>query len=258
MSFLEDIKNRRDAVRNNIAKGFGAEFIGEQLIEKGKWNVGDEKTAPDGFTYYVGGFNSKGIPLWRKKKDNKGNAANEEVSNTASSKGNFKLEKINYPKATEKPKALYSHNINGVTINVSKNADGSYTLEANGQKVKTDDPSYFKDNLKPSVKSALIKEIQTNTTPSNKENGFTLDKQRYDNQLKMAKNVIKHDGDTSNVMVGLNATRDGIKDRQAKLDDLQKNRPGAKVAIKKLTDELNTLKTNEKALSDAISDFEKK
>lgn len=26
MSFLEDIKNRRDAVRNNIAKGFGAEF----------------------------------------------------------------------------------------------------------------------------------------------------------------------------------------------------------------------------------------
>lgn len=53
----------------------------------------------------------------------------------------------------------YSHNINGVSVNVSKNKDGSYTLEANGKKVKSDDPSFFKDKLTPRVKKALAKEV---------------------------------------------------------------------------------------------------
>ena len=53
------------------------------------------------------------------------------------------------------------HNINGAKVTVTKNTDGSYTLEANGKKVKSDDPSYFVNgtNLKPSVKKALAKEI---------------------------------------------------------------------------------------------------
>lgn len=53
----------------------------------------------------------------------------------------------------------YSHDINGVSVNVSKNKDGSYTLEANGKKVKSDDPSFFKDKLTPRVKKALAKEV---------------------------------------------------------------------------------------------------
>ena len=53
----------------------------------------------------------------------------------------------------------YSHVINGVSVNVSKNKDGSYTLEANGKKVKSDDPSFFKDKLTPRVKKALAKEV---------------------------------------------------------------------------------------------------
>ena len=53
----------------------------------------------------------------------------------------------------------YSHNINGISVNVSKNKDGSYTLEANGKKVKSDDPSFFKDKLTPRVKKALAKEV---------------------------------------------------------------------------------------------------
>lgn len=53
----------------------------------------------------------------------------------------------------------YSHDINGVSVNVSKNKDGSYTLEANGKKVKSDDPSFFKDKLTPRVKKALAKEL---------------------------------------------------------------------------------------------------
>lgn len=53
----------------------------------------------------------------------------------------------------------YSHDINGVSVSVSKNKDGSYTLEANGKKVKSDDPSFFKDKLTPRVKKALAKEV---------------------------------------------------------------------------------------------------
>lgn len=53
----------------------------------------------------------------------------------------------------------YSHDINGISVNVSKNKDGSYTLEANGKKVKSDDPSFFKDKLTPRVKKALAKEL---------------------------------------------------------------------------------------------------
>ena len=39
----------------------------EDLFEKGKWKVGDEKVY-QGVTYYVSDFNAKGSPKWRKKK----------------------------------------------------------------------------------------------------------------------------------------------------------------------------------------------
>ena len=47
------------------------------------------------------------------------------------------------------------HDINGAKVTVTKNTDGSYTLEAKGKKIKSDDPSYFVNgtNLKPSVKT---------------------------------------------------------------------------------------------------------
>ena len=43
----------------------------EDLFEKAKWNIGDEKVY-QGVTYVVGGFNAKGAPQWRKKKDGGG------------------------------------------------------------------------------------------------------------------------------------------------------------------------------------------
>lgn len=54
-----------------------------------------------------------------------------------------------------------THDINGTKVTVTKNSDGSYTLEANGKKVKSDDPSFFVNgtNLKPRVKAALAKEV---------------------------------------------------------------------------------------------------
>ncbi len=78
----------------------------------------------------------------------------------------------------------YSHKVNGVTITVSKNKDGSYTLEANGKKVKSDDPSFFKDKLTLRVKNALAKEVGIDSTkkisttkkiPAGKRVGFDDD-----------------------------------------------------------------------------------
>lgn len=64
------IKNHRDFVANRIEKSFdsGISVPQELDIEKAKWKVGDEKQY-QGATWVVGGFNAKGTPLWRKKKD---------------------------------------------------------------------------------------------------------------------------------------------------------------------------------------------
>lgn len=64
-------------------------------------------------------------------------------------------------KKSEKSSNTVTHDINGTKVTVTKNSDGSYTLEANGKKVKSDDPSFFVNgtNLKPRVKTALAKEV---------------------------------------------------------------------------------------------------
>ena len=68
-------------------------------------------------------------------------------------------------KDTKKSSNTVTHDINGTKVTVTKNSDGSYTLEANGKKVKSDDPSFFVNgtNLKPRVKAALAKEVGLET-----------------------------------------------------------------------------------------------
>lgn len=83
----------------------------------------------------------------------------------------------------------YSHDINGVSVNVSKNKDGSYTLEANGKKVKSDDPSFFKDKLTPRVKKALAKELGIETSMSKK----TSTKKTAKSQTFEAQNAAAYD-----------------------------------------------------------------
>ena len=56
-----EVNNVSDAL--DILKAAGT----EDLFEKGKWKVGDEKVY-QGVTYYVSDFNAKGTPKWRKKK----------------------------------------------------------------------------------------------------------------------------------------------------------------------------------------------
>ena len=87
-----------------------------------------------------------------------------------------------------------THDINGTKVTVTKNVDGSYTLEANGKKFKSDDPSFFVNgtNLKPSVKKALAKEVgievktvQTTKVPSGKKISYEDDIVAvYDNKGK--------------------------------------------------------------------------
>ena len=69
-----------------------------------------------------------------------------------------------------------THDINGTKVTVTKNSDGSYTLEANGKKVKSDDPSFFVNgtNLKPRVKAALAKEVGLETKRNNKKKEYSI------------------------------------------------------------------------------------
>lgn len=73
-------------------------------------------------------------------------------------------------KDTKKSSNTVTHDINGTKVTVTKNSDGSYTLEANGKKVKSDDPSFFVNgtNLKPRVKAALAKEVGLETKKKGK------------------------------------------------------------------------------------------
>ena len=56
----------------------------EDLFEKAKWNVGDTKVY-QGVTYEVGGFNAKGTPLWRKKKEDS-NSGKQDTEDSNSGK----------------------------------------------------------------------------------------------------------------------------------------------------------------------------
>lgn len=93
-------------------------------------------------------------------------------------RGSFLTEKVAKEKGwleeddkdTKKSSNTVTHDINGTKVTVTKNSDGSYTLEANGKKVKSDDPSFFVNgtNLKPRVKAALAKEVGLETKKKGK------------------------------------------------------------------------------------------
>lgn len=81
----------------------------------------------------------------------------------ANRKGDGKSEKSSYE--SEKSSNTVTHDINGTKVTVTKNSDGSYTLEANGKKVKSGDPSFFVFGtaIKPRVKNALAKIVGLET-----------------------------------------------------------------------------------------------
>ena len=124
----------------------------------------------------------------------------------------------------------YSHDINGVSVNVSKNKDGSYTLEANGKKVKSDDPSFFKDKLTPRVKKALAKEVGIESTTAKKTSTKkTTSGNSLKSKLDDIKRAISKNGYTANVSTdgsiviyekGARKTTENIKGRIKSFDDI--------------------------------------
>ena len=75
---IEEIQVNGVQDAENILKSIGFESA-DSLIEKAKWKVGDEKQY-QGVTWVVGGFNAKGAPLWRKKKDGGSSAPSVQTS----------------------------------------------------------------------------------------------------------------------------------------------------------------------------------
>ena len=79
---LDPIEHRRRQIEN-----MNKAFLGNNEIEKA-WKIGDEKQY-QGATWVVGGFNAKGTPLWRKKKDGGGGTASAQTP--ASKSGSSKV-----------------------------------------------------------------------------------------------------------------------------------------------------------------------
>ena len=80
MDLINSIKINSVGEAEQILKAAGTEG---DLFEKA-YKVGDEK-AYRGVTYYVAGFNAKGVPLWRKKKEGGGGGGGTMTSTPKSS-----------------------------------------------------------------------------------------------------------------------------------------------------------------------------
>lgn len=171
---LEDVKEPEQIMYKETEKAFEDEI---NPFEKEAWKASLSKAELDEFEkakHADGDMHPNGKWVWRSSANGgKGDwrVASKESSGTkttAASSADDKKAKLNDKivnnqsafAATKKENKVV-HDINGTKVTVTKNTDGSYTLEANGKKVKSDDPSFFVNgtNLKPSVKKALAKEI---------------------------------------------------------------------------------------------------
>ena len=129
---IKSIQISNVAEAEEILKAAGS----EDLFEKAKWNVGDTKVY-QGITYEVGGFNAKGTPLWRKKKDGGGGKTAKTDKPVTNKQDSGKTA------TTDKP-------------TTDKQGDGKVKIDDNKQKKQSDK----KFNLNEALKKA--KEIEVN------------------------------------------------------------------------------------------------
>ena len=150
---MEDITKHRQVIAENIAKAFGEDI--EKAHKEGDIH-------PNGKWYWKSSANG-GKGDWRVIRNKKGTTGNASADNA----GKTNTKSSSTPQSSENNKSAntVTHDINGTKVTVTKNSDGSYTLEANGKKVKSDDPSYyvFGTNLKPRIKRALAQEVGLET-----------------------------------------------------------------------------------------------
>jgi len=153
-----DAKKIMDALKTNNSKYSDSSKVTVEATPKGNWRL-----------YYDG--KDTGVTI-------KGSVLSEDTIRDL----NWEHHDVDNIPAKKDTKVV--HDINGAKVTVTKNTDGSYTLEAKGKKIKSDDPSYFVNgtNLKPSVKKALAKEVgieaktvQTTKVPSGKKISYDDD-----------------------------------------------------------------------------------
>ena len=146
---MEDITRHRQAIAENIAKAFGEDI--EKAHKEGDIH-------PNGKWYWKSSANG-GKGDWRVIRNKKGTTGNASADNAG--KTNTKSSSTSQSSENNKSANTVTHDINGTKVTVTKNSDGSYTLEANGKKVRSDDPSYyvFGTNIKPRIKRALAQEV---------------------------------------------------------------------------------------------------
>lgn len=215
-----NILKHRQAVQQNIMKSFGAE-VEEETIEKGV----EEEINPFEMEAYKAELTKAELDEFEKAKHNDGdihpNGKWVWRASANGGKGDWRVMKNSGGKtvttstsktstvdkqSSEKKSNTVTHDINGTKVTVTKNSDGSYTLEANGKKVKSDDPSFFVNgtNIKPRVKAALAKEVglemkknsNTSSSLSLKEKRELRKKVKESSNFaaKMEDEVVKHFG----------------------------------------------------------------
>lgn len=101
MDLINSIKINSVGEAEEILKAAGTEG---DLFEKA-YQVGDEKVY-QGVTYYVAGFNAKGVPLWRKKKEGGGGSGSTMTSTpkSSTSKPSASTSSSSIKKKASKPK----------------------------------------------------------------------------------------------------------------------------------------------------------
>lgn len=182
MGQLEDILKHQNMVRNNIMKSFGLETSEDSLEKSFEDEVNPfemeaykselTKAELDEFEkakHQDGDMHPNGKWVWRQSANGgkgdwrvaKPGGSKATAGSTAATTSNKVHSSTSKQTGDENKKNTVTHDINGTKVTVTKNRDGSYTLEANGKKVKSDDPSFFVNgtNLKPRVKAALAKEV---------------------------------------------------------------------------------------------------
>lgn len=126
MDVRDLILKQRQAVMSNINRQFGVsapapiEKAQDDELEKGKWQIGMTKDY-QGVTYVVAGFNAKGTPLWKKKKD--GSKGDGDTDDSGSNKTSTDTRKIN------------PDNIGKKIISAMKADQGLLSTDAKGKKL---------------------------------------------------------------------------------------------------------------------------
>ena len=144
----------------------------EDLFEKGKWKVGDEKVY-QGVTYYVSDFNAKGTPKWRKKKgEGKPSGTSSSGNNNGSNKRNQIKDYFDEINAALNRNGYYAHLTTSGSIEVYEKGKRISMKNLKASIIDADYISFgpnvdLKDKITSIVKEAVNKKDNEKTASKN-------------------------------------------------------------------------------------------